>query len=88
MTIVCGMDVAILDLGSHTTKAGIPYNFPSDGEPSLVITCNTLSITAFSCHSTLRDCPMCNVHETLRARPDSLVRAGDAIQSYFDTRSV
>ena len=31
------MDVAILDLGSHTIKAGVPYNFPADGEPSVVI---------------------------------------------------
>jgi hypothetical protein len=30
------MDGAILDLGSYTFKAGVPYNFPSDGEPSVV----------------------------------------------------
>ncbi len=28
--------VAVLDLGSCTLKAGIPFNFPSDGEPSVV----------------------------------------------------
>ncbi|KAK9908828.1 hypothetical protein WJX75_003441 [Coccomyxa subellipsoidea] len=29
--------VAVLDLGSFTLKAGIPFNFPSDGEPSVVV---------------------------------------------------
>ncbi|CAL8461863.1 g1394 [Coccomyxa elongata] len=29
--------VAVLDLGSCTLKAGIPFNFPSDGEPSVVV---------------------------------------------------
>ena len=30
------MDVTILDLGSHTLKAGVPYNFPADADPSVV----------------------------------------------------
>ena len=30
------MDVTILDLGSHTVKAGVPYNFPADANPSVV----------------------------------------------------
>lgn len=30
--------VAVLDLGSFTLKAGMPYSFPSDGEPSMART--------------------------------------------------
>ena len=30
------MDVTVLDLGSHTVKAGVPYNFPADANPSVV----------------------------------------------------
>lgn len=79
------MDIAILDLGSHTLKSGIPYNFPSDGEPSLVrVYFDYIHRSPYPSYLIIA---LSSVQRPL-GRSDTHVRAGYTVQSYIDSRTV